>query len=135
MVYDPSTIGLLKRAGFEARQLRHLFVGPGHLLLALAREPGEVDELFTAFGIEYHAVQESMIRLVGKGPDAGPPGHLRIGPRLRRVLERAGTEAVENEVDEVNPSHVLLAIIREGRNVALTMLREVGADIPICEGK
>jgi ATP-dependent Clp protease ATP-binding subunit ClpA len=57
-----------------------------------------------------------------------PGGRERLTPRVRRVLALAEAEAVGLRQAEVGTEHLLLALLREERGLAVRALRELGVE-------
>lgn len=50
----------------------------------------------------------------------------QLSPAVKRILQRAQVEASSVDKECVEPIHLLLAIIQEGRTAASILLREKG---------
>jgi ATP-dependent Clp protease ATP-binding subunit ClpA len=73
----------------EAAALHHGWIGTEHLLLGVLRSGGSGARLLADFGVEAVAVQEDVLRLIGRGEDDIDPDALAtLGIDLDAVRER-----------------------------------------------
>jgi ATP-dependent Clp protease ATP-binding subunit ClpC len=118
----------VRRAGEEARELRHSFVGTEHILLALARETdGSTARALAALGISHARVRSAVLAMIGPGVDPPEDELLLTGP-AEHVIERARAEASIRDQPEVGTEHILLALIREPTGAAARILLQLDAD-------
>jgi predicted DNA-binding transcriptional regulator AlpA len=99
-------------AAAEARALNHDWVGPEHLLVALAHPecPEAAPAVLASFGITPGQLRAAII--AGHGDPFEPgTGWITPSPATRSVLERAHLEAVLLADAEVTSEHVLLALV------------------------
>jgi ATP-dependent Clp protease ATP-binding subunit ClpC len=113
----------------EARRLSHDHAGTEHLLLGLIRDrDGLAAETLSSLGIDLGAVREQVEEILGRGR-SDPPEHIPYTPRARRVLDLAQREALQMGHGRVGTEHILLGLIREGRNVAAQVVVTLGGDL------
>ena len=113
----------------EARRLSHDHAGTEHILLGLLRErDGLAAETLRELGINLHAVREQVEDILGRGRSE-PPEHIPYTPRARRVLDLAQREAMQMGHGRVGTEHLLLGLLREGRNVAAQVIVTLGGDL------
>ncbi len=100
----------------------HSYVGSEHLLLGLLREGGgPAAKALTAAGVTDEALVKEIEALSGRGtPDASAPQGMT--PRTKRIIELAIQSAAQMGTGYVGTEHLLLGLLREGENVALTAL-------------
>src|ERR671921_545067 len=78
----------------EARSFGHRAIGNEHLLLGLLRsDRGTAWRALESVGMHPDRTREDIRQLVGKG-DGAPHGQIPFNPRMRRVLDLAGREAM-----------------------------------------
>jgi len=58
-----------------------------------------------------------------------PSGHIRFGPRAKKVLELSLREAIRLKEREITTRHILLGLIREGEGLAALILVQHGVDL------
>ena len=106
----------------SGRTARHSYIGSEHLLLGLLREGGgPAAKALSAAGVTDEALVKQIEELSGRGtPDAAAPQGMT--PRTKRIIELSVQSANEMGTGYVGTEHLLLGILREGQNVALTAL-------------
>jgi len=113
----------------EARRLRHDHAGSEHILLGLIRDRGGLAaETLSSLGIDLTVVREQVEDILGRGRSE-PPEQISYTPRARRVLDLAQLEAMQMGHGRIGTEHILLGLIREGRNVAAQVVVTLGADL------
>lgn len=117
----------LNLAFSAAGSLGHGYVGSEHLLLGLIREQeGVAAQILAAAGVGYDEVRRRIAEGIGMGnPTVTPRG---LTPRTKNILEIAAAEAAALGHNYIGTEHLLLAILREGENVAVRILNAMGAD-------
>lgn len=125
---------VLALAREEAMRLRHEYVAPEHLLLAILREgSGTAAKMLARRGVDLRALKqriEETVKLGGARPHSGPD--LPYTSSAKKVLELAMKEARELDHDHVGTGHLLLGLISEGRAIAAHVLAETGVTLEQC---
>ena len=105
-----------------AASFGHSYIGSEHLLLGLLREGGgPAAKALAAAGVTDEALVHQIEELSGRGtPDSTAPQGMT--PRTKRIVELSVQSANEMGTGYVGTEHLLLGILREGQNVALTAL-------------
>ena len=67
MHYEEEGRKLIREAGAKAREMGHSYVGSGHLLMALAAQPGTAGSLLRCAGAEPEILEEFAAILWGRG--------------------------------------------------------------------
>jgi ATP-dependent Clp protease ATP-binding subunit ClpC len=107
----------------EARLMRHGHVGTEHLLVALADEPEVL-----ALGLTRERARGEVVRTVGMGTvDGGLPSRLPFTAAAEEALRDALGEAMRLGQSQVQPGHLLLAVLRQRDGVARRVLVTAGA--------
>ena len=73
-------------------------------------------------------MREQVEDILGRGRTE-PPEHIPYTPRARRVLDLAQREARHMGHGRVGTEHLLLGLLREGRNVAAQTVTQLGGDL------
>jgi ATP-dependent Clp protease ATP-binding subunit ClpA len=112
----------------EARMLNHNYIGTEHLLLGLLNEgSGMAARALAAAGVTLPAARDQAVAIVGRG-QAQPSGHIPFTAAAKKSLELSLREALQLGDRYIGTGHLLLGLIHQGDNVALTMLDKLGAD-------
>lgn len=130
MVADPTgfekfTKDSRRALGFareEAIRFNHNYIGTEHLLLGLIHEAeGVVARILSNLGVELNKIRSAVEFIVGRGerPSVGEVG---LTPRAKKVLELAVDEARRMNHRDVDTTHLLIGIMREGEGVAAGVL-------------
>lgn len=114
-----------------ARDMGHNYVGSEHLLLGLIREEeGAAARVLASYGVTDKATQERADELVGRG-DYHFTDSFGYTPRTKKILELSLYEAKSLKTSYIGTEHILLAILRERDSVAVRILEDLGADLPL----
>jgi len=119
---------VMKLAEREAGRLGHNYIGPEHYLLGIIRKgDGIAVQALQNMHIDLDDVKMELERLlqVGKATTMGtyPPNM-----DAKRVVELAKQIAMKLHHTWVGTEHLLLAIVRDGNNVASKCLKNFGVD-------
>lgn len=112
----------LAKAQEAAGSFGHSYIGSEHLLLGLLREGGgPAAKALAAAGVTDEVLVKQIEDLSGRGtPDASAPQGMT--PRTKRIIELSIRAAAQMGTGYVGTEHLLLGILNEGQNVALTAL-------------
>jgi len=112
-----------------ARNHRNFYVSTEHLLLGLLadRDDRPVRAL-ESLDLDVDSVRRQVEQAIKPGQQQ-PSGPVSLTPRALTVIELAGQEAALAGQDEVDSSHILLGLIREGQGVAAQVLIAGGAGL------
>ena len=113
-----------------ARSLKQGYVGTEHILVGLLKEQsGVAHKVLTDNGVEVSGVLDMIQELIAF--DSGTPVREREGysPRARKILEEAHRQAERFGQKETGTEHILMALIKEGENVAVRLLNTLGANV------
>jgi ATP-dependent Clp protease ATP-binding subunit ClpC len=117
----------------EARSFGHRAIGNEHLLLGLLRSDGGTAwQALESVGMKADRTREDIRQLVGKG-DGAPFGQIPFNPKLRRVIDIAGREAMSLGREEVGTEHLLLALLAESEGPAAKVLSGVANEAIVRE--
>lgn len=109
----------------KAVEYKHNYVGTEHLLLGLVEEEKSVSaRALLALGVEGKALEQEVIRAVGKGTHRG--GQLQMTPRTKHVLDLAQQAANGRGHNYIGTEHILLGLLYDGGGVAMQLLAAKG---------
>ena len=109
----------------KAVEYKHNYVGTEHLLLGLVEEEKSVSaRALLALGVEGKALEQEVIRALGKGTHSG--GQLQMTPRTKHVLDLAQQAANGRGHNYIGTEHILLGLLYDGGGVAMQLLAAKG---------
>ena len=118
---------ILIRAKKEMMEFHHPYVGSEHLLLAILKYKNDVSEKLKEEGITYDIFKTEVLRVVGLGEE---DNHwFLFTPLLNRIIETSVITSRELNFNEVEVSHLFLALLEEGDGVAIRILSTLDVDI------
>jgi len=110
-----------------AGQMGHTSVGSEHLLWGMLASENEGQTILKQAGLRKKAVEEVVLRLVGKGNWDMPPRGMT--PHGKHILEQAGWEAERLGAGEVGCDHLLFALLREEKGTAMEVIKQLDAPL------
>ncbi len=117
----------LSAAEKTAAGLRQGYVGTEHILAGLLQEgTGVAAKVLAVNGLEEVQLMDMIRDLIT--PEQGVLAKDRDGysPRAVKILEEAHKQAERFHADKTGTEHILLALIKEGENVALRLMNTLG---------
>jgi len=118
----------LQQAQGLADKRNHQTIDVEHLLFALlGQKEGVVLALLQKLGVPLTAVTERLQKALDRLPQVtGATGQTYIGPRLKKVIESAESEAEALKDEYVSTEHLLLAMVQD-IGEAGALLKQLGA--------
>lgn len=121
-------IGYAQKA---AKGLHQNYIGTEHILLGLLREKtGVAAKVLIENGVEEKKVIGMVKELIAPVAAIGIAEKEGYSPRALTVLEESHRQAVRFHSDKTGTEHILLALMKEGENVAIRLLNtmEISTD-------
>ncbi len=116
----------LELAEQSAGELGHSYIGSEHLLLGLLREEeGIARRVLTEQGLTEDMVRQILVNSVGRGTPGAKPAQ-GLTPRAKHVIESAVEEAIRGGFGYVGTEHLLVGLLRDGRNMGVRILQAAG---------
>jgi ATP-dependent Clp protease ATP-binding subunit ClpC len=113
----------------QARALKHSYVGPEHLLLAIIHDPSNLAiKVLESLGVDLDVVRQQVKEMIGEGSEESGD-NAPYTPRAKEALGLALREAFVLGHQHIGTEHLLLGLIREEEGVAAHVLIEQGAHI------
>ena len=120
----------LSHAARLARSLKQGYIGTEHILLGLIKEgTGVAARVLTDNGVQEEQVLNMLKELIAFENGVQLKEREGYSPRAKRILEEAHRQAERFGHHLTGTEHILLALIKEGENVAVRLLNTVGANI------
>ncbi|RKM56419.1 ATP-dependent Clp protease ATP-binding subunit [Butyrivibrio sp. X503] len=113
----------LKLAKKTARSLKLNYVGTEHILMGLILEDGSVaSRILIDNGIDENRMMDMIRDLIVPDSSVRTLDKDGFSPRAEKVLEEAHRMAERFHADKTGTEHILLALIKEGENVAVRLI-------------
>lgn len=112
-----------------ARSLKQGYVGTEHILVGLLKEnTGVAAKVLNDNGVEAEQVVKMIKELISFENGVVLREREGYSPRAKKVLDEAHAQAERFGQKETGTEHILLALIKEGENVAFRLLNTIGAN-------
>ena len=115
----------------EANRLKSRSIGPEHLLLGLLRDgQGKAAEILARLHVDALRLKTRIENYLQIQADENqqPDADIPLSPVTSRILKICMLEARLLKSDSVDTEHLLLAILKDGDNLASSVLAENGVD-------
>ena len=130
MDYTAKAKTALGLAASAARSMGQNYIGTEHILLGLIRQQtGMAAQALLVNGVDETKLVDLIMELIA------PTGHLDLkeregySPRAQQVIGLAFQIAEQYHASAVGTEHILMALIREGSNVAVRILSTMGVSM------
>lgn len=128
--YTEKARNALNYAHESACGLGHDYIGSEHLLLGLIKEnTGVAASMLKNAGIDEEKVIEKIEMMIGRGTPININSQIALTPRSKNILEISLFEANRLGHNYIGTEHILMAIIKNGSNVAVKILLELGLNV------
>ncbi len=113
-----------------AKNLRQSYVGSEHILLGLLREnTGVAATVLMNNGVDVVQLKEMIQDLIAPESSVLIAERDGYSPRAQRILEEAHRQAERFHSEKTGTEHILLALLKEGENVAVRLLNTMGVSV------
>lgn len=120
---------VIQPAADEALRLKHNYIGVEHLFIAATKnEDGSTARLLRSAGYNPRRVRNEIRREIGMGENEIDEV-LPLTPRAMMVLSLSIFLAERDSQEDVDETHVLLAIMQEGESVPIRKLMDMGFNV------
>ncbi len=128
--YTKKATTALLLAKQTARELRQNYIGTEHILLGLLREDtGVAARVLQDNGVEEERLISMIYDLIAPGNYLPVKERDGYTPRAEKILREAARQASRFHSEEIGTEHILLALLKEGENVAVRLLNTLGVQI------
>ncbi len=101
LTVSPRVKGALEKAFYVSRELGHSYIGPEHVLIALAEEEGFAGDVLRKYGLTPQALRQQTVKVVGKGAEEGRVEAPTNTPTLDKYSRDLTALAREGKLDPV----------------------------------
>lgn len=120
----------LAQAARCAKSLKQGYIGTEHILVGLLKEKsGVAAKVLADNGVDDSKVVEMIRDLIAFENGVALKEREGYSPRANKVLEEAHRQAERFKQHETGTEHILLALIKEGENVAVRLLNTLGVNV------
>jgi ATP-dependent Clp protease ATP-binding subunit ClpA len=120
---------VLALAQDEAIRMGHIYIGPEHLLLGLARlaEMGQPDEamkrIFATLGVSLDRLRTELGKIIPPSGHQSASTEITLGPETKEIMRFVNDSAPDKPVV---PEDILMAIVRDEQSFAVQILARLG---------
>ncbi len=120
----------LTHAQSEAQRLGHSYIDAEHVLLGLlGEETGVAAKVLSNLGVSFAKVRAEVEEAMGKGEGQVSEKEISLAPRAKNAIEVAVDEARKRNSHYIGTEHLLIALLREGKGIAATVLGNAGLTV------
>jgi ATP-dependent Clp protease ATP-binding subunit ClpC len=125
--FSPRAQRALELAEQSAAELGHSYIGSEHLLLGLLKEgEGIAHRVLTEQGLTEDMVRRILGNSVGSNNAINVQPTQGLTPRAKHAIECAAEESLRGGFSYVGTEHLLVGLLRDGRNMGVRILRAAG---------
>jgi ATP-dependent Clp protease ATP-binding subunit ClpC len=125
--YGINTAVLFKKAEDYRRELKHPYVGSEHLLLAILDNENEVSNCLKKYGLTFDVFKKELLNIVGSATKE--TNFILYTPLLKRIIENATNDAIDNNDGKVTIRHLFVSMLDEGEGIAIRIMLGLGIDL------
>ncbi len=118
---------LFKSAENYRKSLKHPYVGSEHLLLAILEDDNEISRELKCYGLTFERFKNELVNVVGTSNK--DTDFILYTPLLKRVIDNATNDALDNNLGTVTERHLFLALLEEGEGIAIRIMLGMGIDL------
>ncbi|MBI5927987.1 MAG: ATP-dependent Clp protease ATP-binding subunit [Chloroflexi bacterium] len=125
--FPATTRNVLSLAQKEAERLKHGYIGPEHILVALAKEKDGIAHIIL---LEVGLDEDRLIALLEQLTAHYPYVEMttELSSTTKKLLERAVDEARRQGTFFIDTHHLLLGVLRSNDTIAIEMIKNGGLD-------
>ena len=125
--YGMEIAKLFKRAEAFRKELKHPYVGSEHLVLAILEGDNEISRKLKVYGLSFDTFRSELINIVGTSNK--DTDFILYTPLLKRVIEGATNDAMDNNSGKVLVRHLFLSLLEEGEGIAIRIMLGLNIDL------
>ena len=110
-----------------AKRLKQGYVGCEHILLGLVEEgSGTASSVLQENGVDAAKIRDMIRDMIAFDTSVLLDHKEKYSPRALTILEDAHEMAIRFKSSETGTEHILLALLKEGENVAVRLINTIG---------
>lgn len=130
MAYTENAKSALAIAKRMAKKTGQNYIGTEHILLGLIhKDSGVAAELLAKSGVTEQKIMEVIKELIAPSGNVSVLERDGYSPRAMQILKDADKQAERFGCSQTGTEHILLAIIKEGDNIAARLLFTIGINL------
>ncbi|MBO5451561.1 MAG: ATP-dependent Clp protease ATP-binding subunit [Lachnospiraceae bacterium] len=130
MAYTENAKSALAIAKRMAKKTRQNYIGTEHILLGLIhKDSGVAANLLAKSGVTEQKIMEVIRELIAPSGNVSVLERDGYSPRAMQILKDADKQAERFGCSQTGTEHILLAIIKEGDNIAARLLFTIGINL------
>jgi ATP-dependent Clp protease ATP-binding subunit ClpB len=119
----------IQKAQARAEEMGHSEIRPEHLLASfLAQDENIVNAVLAKIGVPADKIRADVEAALERLPKVSGGGESTLSASLRQILDEAHKVADELKDEYVSTEHLFLAMLKDGKNEAMRILRANGVD-------
>ncbi|MBQ9437278.1 MAG: ATP-dependent Clp protease ATP-binding subunit [Lachnospiraceae bacterium] len=127
MEYTPNAAMALELSKRSASRHHQGYVGTEHILLGLLQEgEGVAAKILSENKVEAYQLEKLIFDLIEIPTETLVKERGGFSPKAAQILEDAEGEALRYHMDKIGTEHILLALLKDGENVAARLLNTLG---------
>ncbi|MCR4807768.1 MAG: ATP-dependent Clp protease ATP-binding subunit, partial [Lachnospiraceae bacterium] len=130
MDYTAKSQKVLDAARKISRSYKHGYIGSEHLLLAFMVEgTSVVSEILKKNEVSQETVRDLIEKQIAPDADVLTMDRDGYTPKLTEILDMSGDIAASMDEDKIGTEHLLIALIKDGDNLAVRILNTLGVNL------
>ncbi len=126
--FTQSVVRCIENAGAAAKKYHSSYIGSEHLTFGLLSTASVASKFLNAYGVTMKNYMPYFVNSIN--PNVRIEG---FTPHTKSIFERAVEISSNANMDFIGSEHLLLAILLDGENMAISILRALGTDIDALE--
>lgn len=120
---------IIKESRDQATRLGHNYIDSEHLLLAVLNHPQhKIIDIFSSYDIDIDELIKNIEDSIQSGNEILQIGRLPLTKRAEKILRNTYHEARHLNVPQIDETHIILAILKQGDGIAFKALTALGIE-------
>jgi len=120
---------IIKESREQATRLGHNYIDSEHILLAILNHPqNKILDIFSSFDIDINELIKNIEDSIQSGNEILQIGRLPLTKRAEQILRNTYHEAQHLDAPQIDETHIILAILKQGDGIAYKVLTALGIE-------